>query len=104
VSDQEETRKTARKWRRLGWSWGEIAKRLGMSVKEARRVARNPDGGRAAPNEYLIQLEASAIRLTWNKEDEYRRRVVKGEEGVELQKFSDIRLGGSHHDNGWEMT
>jgi hypothetical protein len=31
----------------------------------------------ADPTEHTIQLEASAIRLSWSRAEEYRRRVTK---------------------------
>lgn len=44
-------------------------------------VAKRGRGGKfdtaADPTELTIQLEASAIRLTWSPEEEFRRRVTK---------------------------
>jgi hypothetical protein len=57
----------------------EIAELYGLDVADVEeRLAsawRDPRfGGKAEPNEYLIMLEASAVRMHWSPEEESRRR------------------------------
>lgn len=67
--------------RRRGNNLQQIAKIMGLTEDEVRsrmRVRRPGEGkpGNADPNEFLIQLEASAIRLKWSELERANRSAM----------------------------
>jgi hypothetical protein len=66
-----------RSLRRRGMSFEQIAEAVGVSVADvqASMVAKRPPPS-ADPNELLIQLTASAIRMTWTPSERVRRHYM----------------------------
>jgi hypothetical protein len=58
----EETQAIVLRWRQQGWSYAEIGRALGMSAAET-LTCINGESQEPDPNEYLIELQKSAIRI-----------------------------------------
>lgn len=67
--------------KRHGHNYEQIAAITGLSEEEVRGRMRLPRAGDddpqfADPNEYLIQLTASAIQMSWSPGERRRRRLL----------------------------
>lgn len=85
LRNHDETVATIWKWRQEGQSFAEIGRALGIHANEARGLMLE-ESRTADPNEYLIQLECSAIRQKWTPEEEAKRRGGNAPR-VEIHRF-----------------
>jgi len=89
LRSHEECVSLASRWREMGWNYRSIADALGVSTCEAVQLVKEAREGRSRdpePNEYLIQLEASAQRLKWTRQQEQAANCYKPQP-VEVQQF-----------------
>ncbi len=75
----EDAGRQMRSMRRRGMSNRQIAEATGMTVEQvakAMAVGRPPESVQPDPNELLIQLTASAIRLSWEPGERRSRHYM----------------------------